>query len=177
MKEMKQYTGTKTVMAMPMRKAEAERLLGRFLPDSAEDEGYYITYPDGFKSWSPKKTFDNAYKVAETYLDRMRIEYGELKTRLLALHSFIMSEAFRDMPKNKQASMHAQNGAMTAYAQVLAQRIDEERKEQQKDGQERMDDCLVGKTVVRENKCDFCKNCDADCKKIYLADGSCICLK
>lgn len=24
--------------------------------------GYYVVYPDGYKSWSPGETFDNAYR-------------------------------------------------------------------------------------------------------------------
>lgn len=77
---MKKYIGTKTIMAMPMAKSEAEKVLNRSLADAkGGEDGYLVEYPDGYKSWSPKETFEEAYKVADTYLDRMRIEYADVK--------------------------------------------------------------------------------------------------
>ena len=60
---MKQYTGTKTVKAMPMTMTEAQKVLGRELTQSAVDEdGYLVEYKDGYKSWSPKSVFEEAYR-------------------------------------------------------------------------------------------------------------------
>ena len=53
--EMKQYTGTKTIKAMPMTMTEAQKVLGRELkPATVEEDGYLVEYKDGYKSWSPK---------------------------------------------------------------------------------------------------------------------------
>lgn len=182
---MKKYIGTKTIMAMPMAKSEAEKVLNHSLTDATgSEDGYLVEYPDGYKYWSPKETFEEAYKIAETYLDRMRIEYDEVKVRVVKLHTFFMSEEFRAMPKTKQAKLHAQCCAMSAYIEILGQRIDEAKTEQQQ--QEAAQDAaeaqktrenLVGLTIVESNKCNSCPNETNGCKKLILADGSHIYVK
>lgn len=46
---MQQYIGTKIIQAEPSVNNENE-------------EGYSVTYPDGYKSWSPKDAFEEAYR-------------------------------------------------------------------------------------------------------------------
>lgn len=102
---MKKYIGTKTIMAKPMAKSEAEKVLNRSLADAkGGEDGYLVEYQDGYKSWSPKETFEEAYKVADTYLDRMRIEYADVKERVLKLHTFLMSESSETCPRRKRTS-------------------------------------------------------------------------
>ena len=183
---MKKYIGTKTIMAMTMAKSEAEKVLNRSLADAkGGEDGYLVEYPDGYKSWSPKETFEEAYKIADTYLDRMRIEYADVKERVLKLHTFLMSEEFRDMPKEKKNKFKAQCGAMLAYVEILGQRIDVAKMEQKQleaaqavaaDAQ-KMRESLVGLTIVESGKCDFCTSETTDCMKLILADGSHICVK
>ena len=182
---MKKYIGKKTIMAKPMAKSEAEKVLNRSLADAkGGEDGYLVEYPDGYKSWSPKETFEEAYKVADTHLDRMRIEYDEVKERVLKLYTFRMSEEFRALSKDKQAKLHSQYGAMAAYVEILGQRIDEAKMElkQQEAAQaaaatQKMRESLVGLTIVESGKCDFCPSEPTDCKKLILADGSHICVK
>lgn len=182
---MKKYIGTKTVKAMPMAKSEAEKVLNRSLADAkGGEDGYLVEYPDGYKSWSPKETFEEAYKVADTYLDRMRIESADVKERILKLHTFLMSEEFRALPKDKQTKLQAQCGAMSAYVEILGQRIDDAKMEQKQQeaaqaaaAAQKMRESLVGLTIVESGKCDFCPNEPTDCKKLILADGSHICVK
>ena len=177
---MKKYIGTKTIMAKPMAKSEAEKVLNRSLADAkGGEDGYLVEYPDGYKSWSPKETFEEAYNVADTYLDRMRIEYADVK-----LHTFLMSEEFRALPKEKQAKLQAQYGAMSAYVEILGQRIDEAKMEQKQQeaaqaaaAAQKIRESLVGLTIVEAGKCDFCPSETTDCKKLILADGSHICVK
>lgn len=184
-KTMKKYIGTKTIMAKPMAKSEAEKVLNRSLDDAkGGEDGYLVEYPDGYKSWSPKETFEEAYKVADTYIDRMRIEYADVKERVLKLHTFLMSEEFRALPKEKQAKLQAQCGAMSAYVEILGQRIDEakmEQKQQEAAGAaaaaQKMRESLVGLTIVESGKCDLCQSEPTDCKKLILSDGSHICVK
>lgn len=183
---MKKYIGTKTIMAMPMAKSEAEKVLNRSLAEAkGGEDGYLVEYPDGYKSWSPKETFEEAYNVADTYLDRMRIEYADVKERVLKLHTFLMSEEFRALPKEKQAKLQAQCGAMSAYVEILGQRIDVAKMEQKQQdaaqavaaAAQKIRESLVGLTVVEAGKCDFCPSETTDCKKLILADGSHICVK
>jgi hypothetical protein len=57
------YIGTKAVMAMPMTMLEAQKVLGRELkPVTVELDGYLVEYKDGYKSWSPKSVFEEAYR-------------------------------------------------------------------------------------------------------------------
>ena len=131
---MKKYIGTKTIMAMPMAKTEAEIALSRSLADAkGGEDGYIVAYPDGYMSWSPKETFEEAYKIADTYLDRMRIEYEDVKERILKLHEFMMSDEFRELNKDKQEKLEDQCSAMTDYIVILGQRIDEAKMENDTD--------------------------------------------
>lgn len=60
---MKKFIGTKVIMAMPMTMTEAQKVLGREIkPATVEEDGYLVEYKDGYKSWSPKSVFDDAYR-------------------------------------------------------------------------------------------------------------------
>lgn len=66
-KEMKLYTGTKTVKAMPMTMTKAQKMLGREIkPATVEEDGYLVEYKDGYRSWSPKSVFEEAYREADS---------------------------------------------------------------------------------------------------------------
>lgn len=54
MPETKSYVGTKLIRAYPQRARLPSGELGR--------EGYTVIYPDGYESWSPKATFEQAYR-------------------------------------------------------------------------------------------------------------------
>lgn len=61
--KMKKYIGTKVVKAEPMTLTEAQKVLGRELKTANLDEdGYLVEYKDGYKSWSPKSVFEEAYR-------------------------------------------------------------------------------------------------------------------
>ncbi len=88
---MKIYIGTKTVSATP-----AWRVGGKIYPKDGpvprsmnREDGYKVVYEDGYKSWSPKEVFEKAYKIADTFKDRLMIEQQELAGRLDKLCSFI----------------------------------------------------------------------------------------
>ena len=53
--------GIKMVELQPMTAREANDKGHRIGNHSFEEEGYEVTYPDGFKSWSPKDVADAAY--------------------------------------------------------------------------------------------------------------------
>lgn len=59
---MKKFIGTKVIMAEPMTMVEAQKVLGREIkPATVEEDGYLVEYKDGYKSWSPKSVFEEAY--------------------------------------------------------------------------------------------------------------------
>ena len=60
---MEKYIGTKVVKAEPMTMTEAQKVLGRELkPANLEEDGYLVEYKDGYKSWSPRSVFEEAYR-------------------------------------------------------------------------------------------------------------------
>ena len=70
---MSMYIGTKVVMAIPMTMTEAQKVLGREIkPATVEEDGYLVEYKDGYKSWSPKSVFDDAYRKL------VGMEFGEV---------------------------------------------------------------------------------------------------
>lgn len=191
MNQMKQFTGTKTVKACPMTLGEAEKVLNRHIDiPSVENRdltpGYLVEYGadgDNYRSWSPKDVFERAYRPSETFLDRMRIEYDQLRERVLKLSAFIFSHEFRKMCPNCREKMLDQLNFMEKYLSVLGYRIDDAENEQKLQavnvvpGVPEPRHSLVGYTIVDNAKCDCCPNEQSDCYKLILADGSHICVK
>ena len=210
-KEMKQYTGTKTVKAMPMTLGEAEHTLNRHIDIAAVEyrsqvPGYLVEYGedgDNYRSWSPKDVFERAYRPSETHLDRMLIEYGQLKDRIMKLQAFVLNSTIETRPPYVTPSglkfdyaydeiLHKQLRHMQQYARDLSWRILNKRVISELE--ERAIEChremlkaaetkrqslqsLVGMTVVEAGRCDSCPSEPTTCKKLQLADGSYICLK
>lgn len=61
---MKDYIGTKMIQAKPMTRGDYNKYRGWQIPadENPEDEGYLVKYKDGYESWSPKETFEEAYR-------------------------------------------------------------------------------------------------------------------
>lgn len=61
---MKNYIGAKIIKAEPMtRNAFTNRVKNEDVPKNQDDEpGYYVEYPNGYRSWSPKDVFEEAYR-------------------------------------------------------------------------------------------------------------------
>lgn len=129
---MKQYTGTKTIKAMPMTMGEAyER---KFLKEGVKPSecetykaGYLVEYEDGYQSWAPAETFEQAYKPSETALDRLRIEYSELRERLRKLDEYTnigFSTLVEKVGVNQALLLQEQCKLMNKYLVVLEERID-----------------------------------------------------
>ena len=125
---MKKYIGTKQVSATP-----AWRIDGKVYPKDGEvprsmnrEDGYKVVYEDGYESWSPKDVFEKAYKVAETFLDRLMIERKELAEKLEKLCLFTDSPKFMDVVKdeNQRELLIKQRDYMGEYLNILNQRIE-----------------------------------------------------
>ena len=61
---MKNYIGTKSLMALPMNLGDYNAHCGWTLPENEDPskEGYLVEYPDGYQSWSPKDAFEEVYQ-------------------------------------------------------------------------------------------------------------------
>ena len=124
---MKQYTGTKTVKAMPMTMGEAyERKLLKNGVRPSECEmgkaGYLVEYEGGYQSWCPADVFEKAYKPSETRLDRLRLECDELRVRSKELDVYL-NEGFEKAAAEVGASLAAllvlQGSYLHNYLDVL----------------------------------------------------------
>jgi hypothetical protein len=131
---MKQYIGTKEVKATPMNRGDYNALRGWQVPENENpaDDGYLVVYPngesnvdgfDGYVSWSPKKQFDDVYYIAETFKDRLAIEYEQLEERLGKLRGFIQSERFGNLVEEDRNLLVEQEKAMDSYLAILNTRI------------------------------------------------------
>lgn len=65
--------GIKMVELQPMTAREANDKGHRIGNHSFEEEGYEVTYPDGYKSWSPKDVADAAYYLLSENNDGTKI--------------------------------------------------------------------------------------------------------
>ena len=123
---MKQYIGTKKIQAEPMTMGEAYKrglLQAGRTPNAAETEkpGYCVQYENGYESWSPADVFEVAYKPAETFRERLRIEATDLMARLEKCASFVDSDKFRETIKEDYPAflLALQREVMSRYLQIL----------------------------------------------------------
>lgn len=125
--EFRTYIGTKTIKATPMGANDAKHYGAQITDETVNknigNDGYLVEYPDGYRSWSPKKSFDEAYRLAETYLDRLRIEHEDLKNRYLKGQEFVYSLEFNSLSDDEQLALSVQMDLMRKYLDVLASRI------------------------------------------------------
>ena len=119
------YIGKKEVQAERMNEYDAVQLgYARPNEDNHEwREGYHVIYPDGYHSWSPFNVFKSAYKLSETFLDRLKIEAEELAEKQSKLNNFIGTEKFKELRWEQQRLIEAQFGAMLSYLTILQVRI------------------------------------------------------
>lgn len=93
--------------------------------ENFDDEGYYVRYEDGYESWSPKDTFEKAYKIADTFLDRLHIEMRDLYEKMDKLSPFIESGKIDEVVTDKYQNylLRLQHRIMSRYINVLECRI------------------------------------------------------
>jgi hypothetical protein len=59
---MKKYIGCKIIKAKPMSNGQFNQQIKKLNTPDDNIKGYLVEYPDGYKSWSPKDVFENAYR-------------------------------------------------------------------------------------------------------------------
>lgn len=127
---MKKHIGTKQIEAEPMSMGEAyERGFLQVGRVPSEDEkgnaGYHVKYQDGYESWSPEEPFENTYRCADTFKDRLVIEQKELAEKLEKLCLFTESPKFTEVVTDvkQRELLIAQKEHMGEYLNILNQRI------------------------------------------------------
>lgn len=139
---MRQYIGTKIVIATAMTRAEYNIYRGWKLPVNEEegDAGYLIEYQDGGKpnddrhvgyiSWSPAEQFERANVPFDARDDlaphqlRVVAERADLDARAERLASFIMGDTFASLPADERDRLQRQRMLMGELSTVLAERIE-----------------------------------------------------
>ena len=126
---MKKYIGTQQVEAESITIGEAYKrnLLqtGRVPNDSEKDNpGFYVKYQDNYESWLPAETFCKIYKIAETPLERMIIEYQELRDKINKLEKFFGSSDFQCLSLRTKELIAMQLHIMIEYSLILKERIE-----------------------------------------------------
>lgn len=131
--QMIQYTGTKTIKAVQMTRGEYNKLRGWTVPENEnpEDNGYLVEYVgtgnpnvegfDNYISWSPENTFIEAYRVSETYLDRLFIEISDLNQKILKIDEALIS---MNLDKQERGFLMIQVQILRAYRNILSMRVD-----------------------------------------------------
>jgi hypothetical protein len=134
---LKQYTGTKTIMATPMTRGEYNALRGWQVPadEDPSDAGYLVEYQndsksnvegfDGYISWSPQKPFEEAYRASGAYDERLIIEMEELTKKICKLDEYLRN---MDPTKEDFYILNIQLGIMQSYFGVLRYRYDKIKK-------------------------------------------------
>ena len=76
MNTMTTYIGTKMITARPMTRGAYNDYRGWTIPtdENPEDEGYLGKYADNYVSWSPKDTFEEAYRLTDSMNFGLAIE-------------------------------------------------------------------------------------------------------
>lgn len=110
------YVGTKIVEAW-----EQER---------DGDAGYAVKYADGYTSWSPKATFDEAYLPLghigslPDYVQRMMAERAQVSARLAKLDAYTQRTDFESVDPLARGLLVLQASVMRTYYVVLTMRIE-----------------------------------------------------
>lgn len=126
---MKKYIGTKEISVEPMTMGEAYRrgLLhsGRVPSESEKSKaGYYVKYDNGYEIWLPKDMFEQSYRVAETFLYRLRIERDELHDRYVKAKNYLSSPLVeKQLTPREKGSLAAQVEFMRQYLLCVEERI------------------------------------------------------
>lgn len=118
------YIGTKTVRAAKMSAEEAQRAGAKITDEMVRKnhgkEGYVIDHPDGYRSWCPAEAF--AYKLADSYIARMEIEYAEIGTRIVKATAALYADPL-DLTNDHRSDLSNQLNAMRIYSECLYRRI------------------------------------------------------
>lgn len=127
--DIKMYEGKKEVNACPMSKHAFAKIVKNMTIDDlkkGEEDcpGYLVVYKDGYRRWSPKEQFEEAYKLCESPLDRLKIEYIELYDKFLKLTSFLSRKDREVIAGPFQVElMEDQRSYMRSYLSCLLTRI------------------------------------------------------
>jgi hypothetical protein len=137
---MKTYIGSKILQAEPLTLGDYNQRRGWKIPSDENPlaPGYFLRYPDGYVSWTPKAVFEEAYrpvnpgeaammpreKLPVNFRERLLREREALFEKIEALDKFITTNpVFATLDHEQQTLMNRQFGFMQEYFGVLDERL------------------------------------------------------
>ena len=136
---MKRYLGIKEVGAEEMQLDKFQLMHpGRVVNPISGDKvnGYCVTYEDGYQGWSPRDTFEKAYrevcdridsegKTLQPHQERVVNEAEELKEKIIKLMVFISKDnvVYESLKDIEKIDLKQQLLAMQYYLTILIRRI------------------------------------------------------
>ena len=123
---MKQYVSKQIFcMAEPMKlKGVPDGVLPFNIDCDEEMDGYLVENQYNEVSWLPKTFFEDKFTLAESYIDRMKIELDELDDRIWKLEKFIESDSFMSLEETDRNLLNEQLEAMHSYLGALSCRME-----------------------------------------------------
>lgn len=123
---MKKYISkTNYCMAEPMKLKDVPDGVLPFNMDCDEEmDGYLVENQYNEVSWLPKTFFEDKFTLAESYIDRMKIELDELDDRIWKLEKFIESDSFMSLEETDRNLLNEQLEAMHSYLGALSCRME-----------------------------------------------------
>lgn len=123
------YLASYAVRGIPMTRLEYNDLRGWIVPhqENPKDKGFLVVREDqpsnvdgikGYVSWLPEDVFNDTYKVAHTYVDRLIVEHDELEERLNKLKA-----ALPQAPEAVREKLSRQAVVMEEYMSILKERM------------------------------------------------------
>lgn len=86
---------------------------------------YWITYPDGYISFSPAAAFEEGYTpVPKDHKERVLAEKRELDEKIGKLKTFFGNSIYAGINHDEQDRINEQLAAMHRYSEILADRIE-----------------------------------------------------
>ena len=123
---MKKYVSKTTYcMAEPMKLKEVPDGVLPFNIDCDEEmDGYLVANHYGELTWTPKSFFEENFALADSFIDRMKLELDELDERIGKLEKFIESDSFISLEETDRNLLNEQLQAMHSYLGALSCRME-----------------------------------------------------
>ena len=122
---MKKYLSKTTYcMAEPMNLKDVPDGVLPFNMDCDEEmDGYLVENHYGELTWTPKSFFEENFALADSFIDRMKLELDELDERIEKLEKFIDSDSFASLEETDRNLLNEQLQAMHNYLGTLSCRM------------------------------------------------------
>lgn len=123
---MKKYISKTTYcMAEPMKLKEVPDGVLPFNIDCDEEmDGYLVENQYNEVSWLSKMFFEDKFMLADSFVDRMKLELDELDDRIYKLEKFIESDSFISLEETDRNLLNEQLQAMHSYLGALSCRME-----------------------------------------------------